>query len=525
MTAQMIRVADVHELEAKQRMLVRVDGKQIALFGTDSGVFACNNRCPHEGYPLIEGSLADDCVLTCNWHNWKFDLNDGGNLTGGDHLRCYPVELRDGGIWLDLADAPAEQRIETALRNLHESFPRHEYDRMARELARLQQAGGDPLDAVRAAFAWTYDQFEYGATHAQGAAADWLGLRTLYADDPAHDLVPVLEVIGHIAWDTRREPRFPFAEGMEDFATDAFVTSVEQEDEDRAVRMLRGGLAAGLGFADFEPALTRAALAHYQDFGHSLIYVLKTGQLLQHLGPQSAEPLLLSLTRALINARREDLIPEFRHYGTALAAWTGSGREVISDGALQRPSVKRALDLVVSASGDIPALYDALLGAAAWQLLHFDLSVQSQTDNTVAQNINWLDFTHAITFANAVRHQCSRFPDLWPQGLLQMACFLGRNGPFVDAALDDQAWRVDDIPQFLDATRRSLFDHGQFEFIVSCHLVKLSCAVADEIDAAPDAPWRDDLAAALNRFLNSPLKRKHTLRTAKQSLSFVAKDG
>ena len=138
MAAQLIRVADVHELEAKQRMLVRVDGKQIALFGTDSGVFACNNRCPHEGYPLIEGSLADDCVLTCNWHNWKFDLNDGGNLTGGDHLRCYPVELRDGGIWLDLADAPAEQRIETATAAIghqrHDTPDRHAAERAKRLL-------------------------------------------------------------------------------------------------------------------------------------------------------------------------------------------------------------------------------------------------------------------------------------------------------------------------------------------------------------------------------------------------------
>ena len=39
------------------RATVRVDGKHIALFATPDGVLACNNRCPHEGYPLSEGTL------------------------------------------------------------------------------------------------------------------------------------------------------------------------------------------------------------------------------------------------------------------------------------------------------------------------------------------------------------------------------------------------------------------------------------------------------------------------------------
>ena len=49
--------------------------------------------------------------------------------------------------------------------------------------------------------------------------------------------------------------------------------------------MLRGGLAAGLRFPDLERGLSRAALAHYNDFGHSLIYVTKAGRLIERLGP------------------------------------------------------------------------------------------------------------------------------------------------------------------------------------------------------------------------------------------------
>ncbi len=55
------------------------------------------------------------------------------------------------------------------------------------------------------------------------------------------------------------------------------------------------------------------------------------------------------------------------------------------------------------------------------------------------------------------------------------------------------------------------------------HLVKVLTALADELAAArPDAPWRGDALAAVNRFLHTPLKRKHATRTARQALDLVA---
>ena len=82
------------ELEAKGRAVVKRAGKQVALFVTRAGVRAIANRCPHEGYPLSEGTLAepsgagtgDACTLTCNWHNWKFDLETGEEASGGEEL-------------------------------------------------------------------------------------------------------------------------------------------------------------------------------------------------------------------------------------------------------------------------------------------------------------------------------------------------------------------------------------------------------------------------------------------------------
>lgn len=524
----LVRVAPLGELLKNGRRLFKVSGKQIAVFAGDDGIFACNNRCPHEGYPLMEGSLAQGegrCVLTCNWHNWKFDLASGGTLVGSDKLRRYPVEVIDGEVWVDIAEPPADEVVASALGALHDCVRRHEYERMARELSRLRKAGADPLEALRAAFVWTADRFEFGATHAQAGAPDWLAIRDDYAATETERLVPLMEVLGHLAWDTRREPAFPFAEGMLSYNAEALVDAIAAEDEARAVRLVRGALFEGGGHRALEEPLATAALAHYQDFGHSLIYVLKTGELINRLGPSSAEPPLLNLVRSLIYATREDLIPEFRAYGPALAAWDGAGGAPVAAPDLLGLSVPKVLDRTQRSSGDRRALYGALIGAASWQFLHFDMRIMDAVDRPVSHNVNWLDFTHAITFGNAVRILCGRYPGLWPRGLLQIACFVGRNAGFVDESVEEKRWQVKDGPAFLDAALKGLLDHDQQEYIVSIHLVKLLTAVKAEVTAAPDAPWVPVLLAAVNRFLHERLRRKHPLRAARQAMDFVAAEG
>lgn len=525
-----VKACDLDDLTAQGRKLVKVGAKQIALFHGEKGVFACNNRCPHEGYPLMEGSLTDGCILTCNWHNWKFDLEGGETLVGGDTLRRYPVRIEDGAVWVEVTDPPPLERAVGALANLRDCFRRHEYDRMAREIARLQLAGADPLEAVRQAIAWTHDRFEFGTTHAHAAAPDWLWLRETVARDEAERLVPLVEIVGNLAWDSLREPAYPYPEatypdGTAPFDPDALVAAIEDEDEAAAIAQLRGALQADLGFAALERPLARAALAHYQDFGHSAIYVYKTGQLIERLGESATEPLLLALVRSLVYASREDLIPEFRAYAGSLAAWDGKGTARVGAEDFAGLSVKRALALAVEASGNTAALYDALLGVGAWNQLHYDLAHQNATDKPVSQNVGWLDFTHHITFANAARALAVKYPELWPAALLQLACFAGRNAAFVDRDLDTGEWAVADPAAFFEESLAGLFDHAQAEYIVSVHLVKVLVATREEIEARPAAPWVPDLLAAVNRFLHSPLKRKHATRVARQSLGFVALEG
>jgi nitrite reductase/ring-hydroxylating ferredoxin subunit len=88
------------ELEG-DRALVQIDGETIAVFRSEGRLHAVANACPHEGNPLVEGEILGES-LTCAYHGWRFDLETGACLFGDEPVRCFPVELRDGEIWVGL---------------------------------------------------------------------------------------------------------------------------------------------------------------------------------------------------------------------------------------------------------------------------------------------------------------------------------------------------------------------------------------------------------------------------------------
>jgi len=511
------------DLAAKGRRVLKAGAKQILLIADGDKLFACNNRCPHEGYPLSEGTLGAACTLTCNWHNWKFNLESGETLVGGDRLRRYPVEERDGRIFIDVADAPAAERQARALANLLEAADDNDYDRMAREVARFIKAGGDAFEPLRHMIHARAAYFEFGMTHAFAAAPDWLALHDT-AKNEQQRLTALVEPIAHIAWDTLRQPAFPYTDETAPWNGEAFTAAIEAEDEHSAVTMLNDAIAHGPQLAPaIKAALARAALAHYQDFGHSAIYTRKAFELIAKLGWSVAAPVLKSLTRSIVYATREDRIPEFRHYPKALARWPAAAQEAKPDDLLGL-SVNQTLERALTLPGDDEAKYKLLLEASAIAMLRFDMSVDHHTDKPVSHNVRWLDFTHALTFGHAARELCGEDPSLWPQALLQMACFLGRNTPFTSDETDT-SWAVADATAFFTRERNALYDHGIREPIYPCHHVKTLSAVAEEVAWAGDGTLSRAMLAATNRYLHSPIKYHHALRSAHQALSFVEAEG
>lgn len=75
----------------REVLLARVDGK----------VYAIDNACGHSGYPLDKGKL-DGYVVTCRWHDAKFDVRSGAVLTPGRTFKSikgfHVVRADDGTI-------------------------------------------------------------------------------------------------------------------------------------------------------------------------------------------------------------------------------------------------------------------------------------------------------------------------------------------------------------------------------------------------------------------------------------------
>jgi len=88
---------------------VQLGDVQVGLFREPAGLFAIDNVCPHRGAPLHEGFVTDSYV-TCPWHQWQFQLDDGAcrNIPKV-RIITYPVEVREGAIWIDLQNQETEK--------------------------------------------------------------------------------------------------------------------------------------------------------------------------------------------------------------------------------------------------------------------------------------------------------------------------------------------------------------------------------------------------------------------------------
>jgi nitrite reductase (NADH) small subunit len=83
-----------------QGRCVVLDARKIAVFRLRSGqVYALDAICPHRGGPLNDG-LADSGAIVCPLHGYKFSLTDGCGQDNDFSIRCYPVEVRAGMVYV-----------------------------------------------------------------------------------------------------------------------------------------------------------------------------------------------------------------------------------------------------------------------------------------------------------------------------------------------------------------------------------------------------------------------------------------
>ena len=99
------RAATLQELPEGRVKSVVCGRKTVCLTHHDGQYGALDNRCPHQGGPLGEGSI-EKGVLRCPWHGWDYDPLSGRAVGYDDGVETFPVEQREDGIYVGIEPPP-----------------------------------------------------------------------------------------------------------------------------------------------------------------------------------------------------------------------------------------------------------------------------------------------------------------------------------------------------------------------------------------------------------------------------------
>ncbi|WP_276271210.1 Rieske (2Fe-2S) protein [Haloarcula litorea] len=297
-------------------LVERVGGHTVALFHHEGQVYAVDNRCPHMGFPLSKGTV-DDGLLTCHWHHARFELARGDTLDPwADDVQTFPTEVRDGTVYVD-PDPEPDVSPATHWRNRLADSLQENIDLVAAKavinLDDLGEGFATPL-ATAVDFGTTY------RADGWGRGLTTLGAMANLYDDVAHDerlramYVGVTEVADNCAGEPPRFDQYELSNDAlsKDRLKSWFRETCEVRDSDGAERCLRTA-AAVLPPEDVVEILLAAATDHlYLNASHTLDFVNKAVETLDHVGWDKAEDVLASLVESFTDAARAEERSEWR---------------------------------------------------------------------------------------------------------------------------------------------------------------------------------------------------------------------
>jgi nitrite reductase/ring-hydroxylating ferredoxin subunit len=97
-----VRIATVDDCPPGNALECVAGGRIVALFNVDGAYYALDGICPHQGGPLGKGTLAD-CVVTCPWHGFQFDVRTGRNVSNPAIVHgAFDVKVEGGNVLVDV---------------------------------------------------------------------------------------------------------------------------------------------------------------------------------------------------------------------------------------------------------------------------------------------------------------------------------------------------------------------------------------------------------------------------------------
>ena len=206
------RVLDHDEL-AEGRVKPVTCARQTVCMTRHEGQYAAlDNRCPHQGGPLGEGSI-ENGWLRCPWHGWDYDPLTGKPPGGySDGVATYPVEVREDGIYVGfheerphtrtVSDVMAETMVAWGITTVW-GMVGHSNLGLADAVRRLEQAGQLRYIGIRHEGAASFAASAYGKLTGKLAACLSIagpGATNLLTGlwDANVDRAPVLALTGQV---------------------------------------------------------------------------------------------------------------------------------------------------------------------------------------------------------------------------------------------------------------------------------------------------------------------------------------
>ena len=458
-----MQVADLDELSQAGALTVQAGRHTLALFRYGERVYAVDNRCPHMGFPLDKGSVKDG-ILTCHWHHARFDLASGGTFDQwADDVPSFPVEVRDGQIWVDLT--PRSDPRTRQLDRLQVGLER-DLSLVIGKAVLVLTEDGDPVGPFRVGL-------DFGTRYRSGGWGQGLTMLTcfmnmlprLHADDRPRAL---FQGLAAVARDTAgMAPRFgvrPLPTLDADIATlkQWFRQFIEVRDDEGAERCIISAIRAGASGREMADMLFSAVTDHrYIQVGHPADFTNKALEALDIAGWEHAESVLTSLVRGYATASRMEEANEWRNPIDLVALLeaafpqladaldTGAGRQWSARDALVNTlldddpavTVDEMLD-ALRQGATMDQLAEAVSYAAALRIARF------HTSNEFG---DWDTALHTFTFANAVQQGLKRAPSVE----LLRGVFDAAMSVYLDRFLNIPAAR---LPQANGAARSDALD-------------------------------------------------------------------
>lgn len=415
-------VGSLAKLRERGSVVVRGADRPIVVFASGEDVYAIDNRCPHMGFPLERGTVRDG-ILTCHWHNARFDLASGCTFDlFADDAPGFDVEIRGGEVYVSAN--PRHDSKQMATRRLTDGLEQNISLVEGKALIALLKSGTSTNEIARQIALFgvqNRDNWGAGLTALTALArlAPHLSEETTY--------LALFQGATQVAADCAGRPPRRARQPLDTTELSLpilkrwLLSWTEVRHRDGAERTVLTAIESGADPAQLCDLVCTAATARlYADGGHLLDFCNKAMELLDLIGWQHASEVLPTVMAQLAGARGaeemsqwrapHDLVAPLRECEADLAEMLRLGENKVWDNVRalgdtilgsEPLAILKALRDAFQAGARPQQVSKALCYAAAMRVARFGPS------NEIG---DWITVLHTFSYCNSVHQAIKRSP-------------------------------------------------------------------------------------------------------------------